>query len=156
MYKYLFLTVFLIPLIIAYGNNAIKIKANGTFMPSGSPIEGPEKKDIGTGCIVEMKQPYKINGTLFGMLEIDYRILVNGPCGKPPGTYDEEWIAYGSFIGIIDGISRTGKFSYTANVKAGGDVEGTIVFRQGIDGELNVKGNFNDGKLSYNGWLNEK
>ena len=90
-----------------------------------------------------------------GSLEIDFRILVNGPCGEPPGKYNEEWIAFGLFRGTVDGMPKSGKFIYTANVKAGGDVEGKIIFGQGIDGELTVKGNFKDGKLSYNGEINE-
>ena len=155
MHKYFIIISILISFMISSGSNVIKIEANGTFMPSGSPTKGSARTDLGTCCIIEIKQPYKINGALSGSLEIDFRILIYGPCGKPPGTYDEEWIAYGSFDGIVNGISRTGKFRYTANVKAGGDVEGTIVFGKGINGELNVKGNFNDGKLLYNGWLNE-
>ena len=59
-----------------------------------------------------------------------------------------------SFNGTVDGKQKSGKFTYTANVKAGGVVEGKIIFGKGIDGELTVKGNFKDGKLSYNGLLN--
>ena len=131
-----------------------EIEIEGTIVPSGPPLETPVKNEIAAGCIVELKQPYKISGTLSGSLEIDYRILIYGPCGEPPGTYDEEWIAFGSFGGTVNGTQGTGKFTYTAKVKAGGDVEGTIVFGQGIDGELTVKGNFKEGKLSYNGHLN--
>jgi ketosteroid isomerase-like protein len=124
---------------------------SGTLTSLGSPLEPPVRIDAGKGCIVEVRWAYTISGTLSGSIEINYRIMVAGPCGSPPGTFDENWIAYGSFDGLVDGISKSGKFSYTANVKAGGDVEGTMIFGQGIDGELKVKGNFNDGKLSYKG-----
>jgi uncharacterized protein (TIGR02246 family) len=132
-----------------------EIEIEGTFEPDGPPLKTPIRNEIGEGCIVEIKQPYNITGTLNGKLEIDSRILVYGPCGEPPGTYNEEWIAFGSFTGTIDGALRTGKFTYTANVKVGGDVEGKIIFGQGLEGELLVKGNFKDGKLSYYGELNK-
>jgi hypothetical protein len=41
--------------------------------------------------------------------------------------------------------------SYTAKVKAGGEVNGIIVLGQGLEGELHVYGSFSDGKLSYKG-----
>jgi uncharacterized protein (TIGR02246 family) len=132
-----------------------EIEIEGTFEPVGPPLKTPIRNEIGEGCIVEIKQPYNITGTLNGKLEIDFRILVYGPCGEPPGTYNEEWIAFGSFTGTIDGTLKTGKFTYTANVKVGGDVEGKIIFGQGLEGELLVKGNFKDGKLSYYGELNK-
>jgi hypothetical protein len=146
---------FLICFMLSYGNNISGNEAEGFIAPSGPPSKAPLKKDVGTGCLVELTQPYKISGTLSGSLEIDYRILVYGSCGKPPGTYDEEWIAYGSFNGTIEGKSGSGKFSYTANVKAGGDINGKMIFGQGVDGKLNVKGNFNDGKISYDGWIDK-
>ncbi len=155
MIKYIFLSAFLFGLITPYSGIEAQIKVKGTFMPSGPPTEAPVRKEFGKGCIIELKQSYKISGTLSGSLEIDYRILVDGPCGELPGTYQEEWIASGSFNGKVEGVSRLGNFTYTAKVKAGGDVEGTIVIGQGIDGELKVKGNFKDGKLSYEGWINE-
>jgi len=154
MFKYFILYAFCFSLITSYSINKSKIEAEGLFIPDGPPLEKTVKTDIGECCIIELKQPYKISGTLSGSLEIDYRILVYGPCGEPPGTYDEEWIAYGSFSGTVDGTPVAGKRTYTAKVKAGGDVEGTIVFGQGIEGEQTVKGNFKEGKLSYNGHLN--
>lgn len=154
MYRYFILAAILFSLIISYGNDVTGIEASGTFMPSGAPFEAPVRKEVGKSCIVELKLPYNITGTLTGKFEIDYRILVYGPCDEPPGTYDEEWIAFGSFSGTVDGSPGSGKFTYTADVKAGGDVEGKMIFGQGIDGELIVTGNFIDGKLSYNGILN--
>ncbi len=132
-----------------------EMEVEGTFQPVGPPLGTPVRNEIGKVCIVEIKQPYNITGTLTGKLEIDFRILVYGPCGEPPGTYKEEWIGFGSFNGTVDGSPASGKLTYTADVKAGGDVEGKIIFGQGIDGELIVKGNFKDGKLSYNGEVNE-
>ena len=154
MYKYFILAAIIFSLIISYGNDVTGIEASGTFSPSGKPFKAPARKEVGNGCIVELKLPYNITGTLAGKLEIDYRILVYGPCGELPGKYDEEWIAFGSFSGTVDGSPDSGEFTYTADVKAGGDVEGKIIFGQGIEGELIVTGNFKDGKLSYNGILN--
>ncbi|MBL1214988.1 MAG: hypothetical protein HND52_16620 [Ignavibacteriae bacterium] len=153
MTRYLLLSSILFLLIFSASKLNSDIEVKGTFKPSGPPTEGPVRLNAGTGCIIELKQPYTIAGTLSGSLEIDYRILVKGPCGAPMGTYDETWIAYGSFTGNIDGNSKSGKFTYTANVKAGGEVFGTIIFGQGINGELKVEGKFSDGILSYKGWI---
>ena len=43
--------------------------------------------------------------------------------------------------------------SYTAKVKAGGEVNGIIVLGQGFEGKLHVYGSFSDRKLSYKGLL---
>ena len=152
MRKYFILSLFLAPLVFSQGNNNSDFEAKGFFAPSGPPTETPVRMEVGKSCLVELKQSYKISGTFSGSLEIDYRILVDGPCNKPAGTYDEEWIAFGTFNGTINEKSVTGKFSYTANVKAGGDINGKIIFGQGVEGELNVRGNFKGGKLSYDGW----
>jgi hypothetical protein len=104
---------------------------------------------------VDLKQAYTITGTLTGAMVIDYRILVAGPCGSPAGTFDEDWIAYGTFDGTIKGVSASGALTYTAHVKAGGQVDGQITLGQGIDGVLRVHGNFSDGKLTYEGWARQ-
>jgi hypothetical protein len=67
------------------------------------------------------------------------------------GTFDEQWIAHGTFTGTHDGASASGRFTYTATVNAGGDIEGRLVFGQGMRGTLRIRGNFGDGYLSYEG-----
>lgn len=125
----------------------------GTFAPSGPPSEQPVRIDAGGSCVIDLKQAYDMSGTLSGSLEIDYRILVYGPCEVPPvlGKYDEEWIAHGRFSGEADGSAASGTLIYTAHVAAGGNVDGRMVLRGATDGVLAVSGNFADGKLSYRG-----
>ena len=127
-------------------------EAAGEFSPSG-PLKKPERIEVGKSCIVDLIEPYNISGTLSGKIIFNYRILVKGPCGSSPGTFDEEWIAFGKFNGNINATAASGKMSYTATVKAGGEVNGIIVLGQGIEGELHVYGNFNEGKLYYKGLL---
>lgn len=131
-----------------------KSEASGTIKPNGHPVNPPVRVEAGKDCIVDLTQPYTISGTLSGSLEINYRIIVHGPCGEPPGTYNEEWIAYGTFTGNIKDTLAEGKFTYTAKVRESGNIDGEIVFGQGITGELKVKGNFKDGMLSYKGSIN--
>jgi hypothetical protein len=127
-------------------------EASGSFAPAGPPSRPPTKVHTGRGCTIDLRQPYTISGTLTGTLDIDYRILVHGPCERAePGVFDEEWIARGTFTGRIRGEAASASFSYTARVRAGGDVEGAIVLGQGAEGELRVRGNFGDGELSYEG-----
>jgi hypothetical protein len=128
-------------------------EASGTFAPAGPPAGQPVRVYAGGNCVVDLRQAYEISGTLSGSLDIDYRILVRGPCETPPvvGKYDEEWIAHGTFSGTIDSSAASGSLTYTARVQAGGDVEGRIQLGGGLDGELTVSGNFEDGMLSYDG-----
>ena len=129
------------------------IEAAGEFFPSGPPQKKPERIEAGKSCIVDLIESYSITGTLSGKMEFNYRILVKGPCGSPPGTFDEEWIAYGKFTGNVNGTTASGNMSYTAKVKAGGEVNGIIVLGQGFEGKLHVYGSFSDRKLSYKGLL---
>jgi hypothetical protein len=129
------------------------IEAAGEFSPSGEPQKKPERIEAGKSCFVDLIQSYTISGTLSGKIVFNYRILIKGPCGSPPGTFDEEWIAYGKFDGKFNNNSAFGKMSYTAEVKAGGELNGIIVLGQGLNGQLQVYGNFKDGKLSYKGQI---
>ena len=133
------------------GESTNDIEASGIFKSSGPPSGKPERIAAGKSCIVNLVQSYNISGTLTGTVELNYRILVKGPCGSPPGIFDEEWIAYGTFKGKVNGVDASGNISYTANVKAGGEVDGHIDLGQGLEGNLRVYGNFKDGKLSYKG-----
>lgn len=127
--------------------------AEGTLQPEGPPDQRPVRVDAGKSCVVDVKQTYVVNGTLAGSFDIDYRILVAGPCGSPVGTFDERWIARGNFTGTVNGAAASASFTYTATVKAGGEVSGQIVLGQGLNGDLRVQGNFAEGMLSYRGQL---
>ncbi|MBD3298980.1 MAG: hypothetical protein GF341_10015 [candidate division Zixibacteria bacterium] len=96
-----------------------------------------------------MVQDYDVSGTLSGRFRIDYRIRVAGPCGRPLGTFEEQWIAHGTFTGRTDGRDTVMAFTYVADVAPGGDVDGTIDFGPDRLGELSVSGNFASGRLSY-------
>jgi len=124
---------------------------SGFLTPNGKPIKDPIRIDAGECCIIDLIQPYSISGDISGSIEMDYRIIVYGKCGSLPGTYNEEWIAYGTFNGRINNKKANAKLSYTAKVQAGGDVDGIIIFGQGVKAELIVYGNLSDGKLYYKG-----
>ena len=125
--------------------------AVGMLTPAGPPAEEPVKVASGRGCVIDLRQSYTVEGTLRGTFEIDYRILTAGSCDSPPGTHDEDWIARGTFSGTVGGSGASAHLSYTARVAAGGDVAGRILFGGGLEGELRVRGNFSDGRLSYEG-----
>ena len=141
----------------AQENNAetseASLEISGILTPIGKPINVPERIDAGESCIIDLKQKYTIAGSLSGTAEIDYRIIIAGKCGSPPGTFEEEWIAYGKFAGSVIGKPASANLSYTAHVKSGGDVDGIIVMGQGIKAKLIISGNFSDRKLSYKGQL---
>ncbi|MCO5271624.1 MAG: hypothetical protein M9954_08190 [Cyclobacteriaceae bacterium] len=149
--KHLITTVFSMCLCIPLSAQGTGGKAVGFIKPKGHPHNAPTAVEAGKSCLVDLIQDYTVTGTLSGTFIINYRIMVHGPCGQPPGTYDEEWIAHGTFSGQINDTPEEGKFTYTATVRDGGNVNGTIVFGQGITGNLGIAGNFKDGKLSYKG-----
>lgn len=103
-------------------------------------------------CIVELRQTYDISGSLTGVLNIDFRIAVMGPCGALPGTYEEYWIAHGRYDLKIQGSSLKGHLSYIADVKAGGDVQGKIDLAGGGAGTIKVEGDFQEG-MKYHGTI---
>lgn len=126
---------------------------SGTISPFGPPVDAPVGVDAGPNCIVDLTQRYEVRGDLAGGMEIDFRILVQGPCGSPAGTYDEEWIAHGTFDGSLNGEPASGSFVYTADIRSGGEVNGRMVFGGGLEGELAIGGEFSDGELEYSGAL---
>ena len=128
-----------------------KKAVSGFLKPSEKPIKAPIKVDAGESCIIDLIQGYSISGDISGSIEMNYRIIVYGKCGLPPGTYNEEWIAHGIFNGTINGKKTDARLSYTAKVKAGGAVDGVIMFGQGVKAKLIITGNFSKGKLSYKG-----
>ncbi len=165
MLKYSMLWVAALALIAGCGKTADEsgdiplttgIEASGTFSPVGPPVEPPTRVDAGGVCIVDLKQAYTITGTLSGSLSIDFRILVDGPCGSPLGTYHERWIAHGTFTGKLDGEDVSSVFSYIGEVADQGGVSGSLVFGPGLEGGLRVSGILSDGRLSYEGRVNRE
>jgi hypothetical protein len=108
------------------------------------------------------------------------RNVGTGPQGKPPTNQEQSWGGITLFcfdeankivaeigeesapgpierlacpVPIDEAAEVSERFTYVAQVKAGGDVDGQILFSQGIEGDLHIHGNFNEGKLSYEGWI---
>lgn len=127
--------------------------ASGSIAPTGPPTGDVVRVDAGGACVIDLVQRYAIEGTLTGSLSVDYRIFVDGPCGSPAGTFDEHWIARGTFEGMLEGSSAKANLWYRADVEAGGKVDGTMSFAGDFSGDLSVAGNFADGRLTYAGAL---
>jgi len=123
----------------------------GTFAPAGRPAAPPVRVAAGRRCIVDLVQAYEVEGDLAGRFEIDFRILIDGPCGRPPGTFAEQWIAHGSFEGTLREAPASARLSYLGTVRAGGEVDARMVLDQGLARELRVSGRFGEGRLSYEG-----
>lgn len=125
----------------------------GSFSPVGPPDQ-PSRHPVGDACIVDLNQVYALEGTLEGEMRIDFRIYVAGPCGSPPGTYDEHWIAHGNYSVKTSGQAvHSGTLTYLADISAGGDVDGSITFAEGLRGSIAVRGNFERRQMDYRGHL---
>jgi len=134
--------------------SASRPPARGRLAPVGPPATPPRRSDAGGHCVIDLRQRYEVTGTLSGTAEIDYRILAYGPCPKgppSPGRYAERWIAHGTFTGTFQGKAATADFTYTAEVRQGGPMEGRIALGDGLTGELTVTGDMTDTFLSYAG-----
>jgi len=129
-------------------------EAKGTFRPAGPPGH-VSRSQIGDDCVVDLVQGYTLDGALSGSMQIDFRIFVAGPCGMPPGTYDEHWIARGEYVVRVGDSTREGPLVYLAEVKAGGGVEGRIRLADGLRGTLMVGGRFRAGFMRYRGKLTQ-
>ena len=141
-----------VPVPVASGAGPAQAGATeGTLSPIGAPVGAPARIEAGPACVVDLTQRYAVAGGLSGRMEINYRVLVHGPCGSPAGTFDEEWIAHGRFDGTVKGDSGSGTFVYTARVRDGGQVSGTMTFGGGLGGELAIRGRFSDASLAYSG-----
>ena len=128
------------------------LEASGTFKPAGPPDQ-PERVQVGDSCVVDLGQRYTVDGTLAGTMQIDFRIFVAGPCGAPPGTYEEHWIARGRYSVHVGESTREGPLVYLADGKAGGHVEGRITLAEELRGTLEVQGSFSEGVMHYRGRL---
>ena len=146
--RVLLLLLFL-PALDAMGQVQTELKLSGTFRPSAPPEE-PARRKVGSGCVVDLMQTYDLEGSLVGEMVIDFRIFVAGDCTQPPGTFDEHWISYGTYVVRIRETEHAGTLIYLATVKAG-KVEGTLALGGELSAELEVVGNFEDGYLSYSG-----
>jgi len=135
------------------GSLRVQPEVTGVFSPVGPPAVAPTRVPAGPGCVVDLAQRYEVSGALAGQMEIDYRILIRGPCGAPAGTFQEEWIARGTFSGTLEGNATSASFAYTAEVGDGGEVTGSMVFGGGLHGEVAVSGRLSDGELRYSGDL---
>jgi len=142
--------VFLMPAVAAERPpNAFQ--AQGTFKPSGPP-DHPARHEIADICIVDLDQSYEIDGTFTGTMTVDFRIFVDGPCGSPPGTFNEHWIAHGQFdLASPGAASAKGSLAYLADVAAGDRVTGTITLAGELQGTLRIKGSFQEGAMNYMG-----
>jgi hypothetical protein len=138
----------LLPAIGAVGQVRPESKLVGTFRPSAAPEELTRSK-VGSGCVVDIKQAYDVQGSLVGEMVIDFRIFVAGDCTKPPGTYDEHWISYGTYVIRVQGTECSGALIYLGTVRADGKVEGTLMLDGELSAELKVTGDFEDGYMSY-------
>ncbi len=127
------------------------LEVQGSYEPSGPPH--PERRPVGDLCVVDLEQSYRVDGSLSGTMTVDYRIFVAGPCGSPPGTFDEHWIAIGRYDLECPGGTgpATGDLVDVAEVSAGGHVAGKITLAGDLRGSLRIDGNFREGSIHYAG-----
>ena len=128
------------------------VESSGRFIPN-SPPTNVVRTEVGNNCIVDLDQSYDLSGTLVGSMKINFRIVIHGPCGSPPGTFYEEWIAHGEYSAMTSNLTLQGPLVYLATVEADGKVSGEIRLSGAAHGTLIVSGSFQDGFMEYSGRL---
>lgn len=131
---------------------ARSLEVAGELRPQDRP-QRVSRSQIGDHCIIDLEQEYRLEGSLVGGMTLDFRIYVDGPCGEPPGTFDEHWIARGEYAVRLEESDLEGALIYLADVEAGGRVEGTLILAEDVEGALQVEGRFADGFMRYEGRL---
>ena len=85
---------------------------------SASAPSAGEMAEVDGECLLPLQGTHVYSGDLEGTMNLDYRILLHGPCDPEAeiGDLDESWIVTGRFDGAVNG--RTGAFDifYIADI----------------------------------------
>lgn len=73
----------------------------------------------------------------------------------PVGRPSEKRMRIDAGASCVVDLKQSYSISGTLTGSLGGDVDGMMVLGQGLAGELHVRGNFGDGRLSCEGWVDD-
>ena len=96
----------------------------------------------GENCLLVVKGALLFSGTLEGTATGETSALVFAPCDvvatTPPGTFPDVFKSELVFEGSVDGEPAQANVLYMGRVQPGGQIEGRLVFSNGVAGRLDA------------------
>ncbi len=96
----------------------------------------------GRNCLLEVNGRLVFTGTIQGTATGRTSALVFAPCAEvattPPGTFPDVFKSELTFKGTVDGKRARANVLYMGRVQPGGEIEGRLVFSNGVAGRLEV------------------
>jgi hypothetical protein len=98
----------------------------------------------GSNCLLEVEGRLEFSGTIEGTAVGQTSALVFAPCedvgdlNNPPGTFPDVFKSELDFEGTVDGEPAEAKVLYMGQVEPPGDIEGRLIFSNGVQGQLDV------------------
>lgn len=96
----------------------------------------------GRNCLLQVKGELVFSGTIQGSAVGQTSALVFAPCADvattPPGTFRDVFKSELTFKGTIAGQPARANVLYMGGVQPGGDIDGRLVFSNGVAGVLDV------------------
>jgi hypothetical protein len=97
----------------------------------------------GSNCLLQVEGRLVFTGTIEGAATGQTSALVFAPCAdvaaSPPGTYPDVFKSELAFEGTVDGEPARANVLYMGRVQPGGQIEGRLVFSNGVQGRLEVE-----------------
>jgi hypothetical protein len=96
----------------------------------------------GTNCLLRVNGQLVFTGTIEGTATGQTTALVFAPCSEvatnPPGTFPDVFKSELAFEGTVDGDRAQANLLYMGRVQPGGQIEGRLVFSNGVSGVLDA------------------
>ena len=96
----------------------------------------------GANCLLQVNGQLVFTGTIEGTATGQTTALVFAPCAdvaaNPPGTFPDVFKSELAFEGTVDGDPAQANVLYMGRVQPGGQIEGRLVFSNGVSGVLDV------------------
>ena len=98
----------------------------------------------GSNCLLEVEGRLVFTGTIEGTGVGQTSALVFAPCAdvadvnNPPGTFPDVFKSELTFEGTVDGEPAQANVLYMGQVEPGGEIDGRLIFSNGVQGRLDV------------------
>lgn len=110
----------------------------------------------GSNCLLEVEGALVFTGTIQGTATGQTSALVFAPCEQagtnPPGTFPDVFKSELEFEGTVDGVPASAKLLYMGRVQEGGQIDGRLIFSNGVEGRLEARAQVAVGG-EYSGFL---
>ena len=97
----------------------------------------------GSNCLLEVEGQLVFTGTIEGTATGRTSALVFASCAdvatSPPGTYPDVFKSELTFEGTVDGEPAEANVLYMGRVQVGGEIDGRLVFSNGVEGVLEAE-----------------